>query len=346
MSETVERRLLELLDHPTESPYGNPIPGLDELGEDGGGEDFMADVEPLSDAAGSAEALVHVQADLRGDAEGRGADGRSAPRRRPARQDRHDRDDRRRASWSAPAVRPPSSCTRRPSTSSCAAEPGSGAAESPDIRDSPGSHPSIRCTPGDSGAQLRQPLAAPDLDLVRRQLVAAGHAAVDDHDRRARASAARLTNRRPLITVRRRPGHQQRAVVAERLDRGVAARRPARRARSPRRTRRRGLSAPPHVAGGTTKSSVSSRSTSPSGRVGAAACALEPAGVELVEPLLQCRARRRTTAGEADDVGDPAVQGDHAAAARGLVEAVDVLGDQQLGVRGAATARCPSLGSA
>src|SRR5690348_11698011 len=33
MSETVERRLLELLGHPTESPYGNPIPGLDELGD-------------------------------------------------------------------------------------------------------------------------------------------------------------------------------------------------------------------------------------------------------------------------------------------------------------------------
>ena len=33
MSETVERRLLELLDHPTSSPYGNPIPGLSELGE-------------------------------------------------------------------------------------------------------------------------------------------------------------------------------------------------------------------------------------------------------------------------------------------------------------------------
>ena len=33
MSETVERRLLEILDHPTVSPYGNPIPGLDELGE-------------------------------------------------------------------------------------------------------------------------------------------------------------------------------------------------------------------------------------------------------------------------------------------------------------------------
>lgn len=33
MSETVERRLLELLGHPTVSPYGNPIPGLDELGD-------------------------------------------------------------------------------------------------------------------------------------------------------------------------------------------------------------------------------------------------------------------------------------------------------------------------
>ena len=32
MSEQVERRLLELLGHPTESPYGNPIPGLEELG--------------------------------------------------------------------------------------------------------------------------------------------------------------------------------------------------------------------------------------------------------------------------------------------------------------------------
>ncbi|MET9358326.1 metal-dependent transcriptional regulator [Streptomyces sp. NPDC006617] len=32
MSEAVERRLLRLLRHPTESPYGNPIPGLEELG--------------------------------------------------------------------------------------------------------------------------------------------------------------------------------------------------------------------------------------------------------------------------------------------------------------------------
>ena len=33
MSEQVERRLVELLGHPTESPYGNPIPGLDQLGD-------------------------------------------------------------------------------------------------------------------------------------------------------------------------------------------------------------------------------------------------------------------------------------------------------------------------
>lgn len=52
MSETVERRLLKLLNHPTESPYGNPIPGLAELGEEKVGETFMAGVEPLSKAAG------------------------------------------------------------------------------------------------------------------------------------------------------------------------------------------------------------------------------------------------------------------------------------------------------
>jgi DtxR family transcriptional regulator, Mn-dependent transcriptional regulator len=31
MSENVERRILEILGHPTTSPYGNPIPGLGEL---------------------------------------------------------------------------------------------------------------------------------------------------------------------------------------------------------------------------------------------------------------------------------------------------------------------------
>ena len=48
MSEAVERRLLELLDHPTESPYGTPIPGLDELGETTMSEDFRVGVVALA----------------------------------------------------------------------------------------------------------------------------------------------------------------------------------------------------------------------------------------------------------------------------------------------------------
>jgi DtxR family Mn-dependent transcriptional regulator len=60
MSETVERRLLELLDHPTESPYGNPIPGLAELGESerAGSRDRTTDVQPL-------DAVVRAVAETR-----------------------------------------------------------------------------------------------------------------------------------------------------------------------------------------------------------------------------------------------------------------------------------------
>ncbi|WP_109508089.1 metal-dependent transcriptional regulator [Nocardioides speluncae] len=61
MSETVERRLVELLGHPTSSPYGNPIPGLDELGEEQLGEEFMDGVEALSEVAGPDDARVHVR---------------------------------------------------------------------------------------------------------------------------------------------------------------------------------------------------------------------------------------------------------------------------------------------
>ena len=60
MSESVERRLLELLDHPTESPYGNPIPGLAELGEDAA-EDFMAGVSSLAEVAGAETLRVQVR---------------------------------------------------------------------------------------------------------------------------------------------------------------------------------------------------------------------------------------------------------------------------------------------
>jgi DtxR family Mn-dependent transcriptional regulator len=60
MSETVERRLVELLDHPTQSPYGNPIPGLGELGEASAGE-FLDGMELLSDLAGEEQANVRVR---------------------------------------------------------------------------------------------------------------------------------------------------------------------------------------------------------------------------------------------------------------------------------------------
>jgi DtxR family Mn-dependent transcriptional regulator len=43
MSDAVEQRLIALLGHPTESPYGNPIPGLEELGESGATEAFLGE---------------------------------------------------------------------------------------------------------------------------------------------------------------------------------------------------------------------------------------------------------------------------------------------------------------
>jgi DtxR family Mn-dependent transcriptional regulator len=60
MSEQVERKILEILGHPTESPYGNPIPGLDELG-DSPAVAFMAGVTSLVDAvAGSTDSVTAV----------------------------------------------------------------------------------------------------------------------------------------------------------------------------------------------------------------------------------------------------------------------------------------------
>jgi len=54
MSEQVERRVLEMLDHPKESPYGNPIPGLEELGDDPA-EHFMTGVVNLVERVRIAE---------------------------------------------------------------------------------------------------------------------------------------------------------------------------------------------------------------------------------------------------------------------------------------------------
>jgi DtxR family Mn-dependent transcriptional regulator len=57
MSEQVERRLIELLDHPTESPYGNPIPGLDELGDAPAGR-FLEGVVNIVDRVAEASEPV------------------------------------------------------------------------------------------------------------------------------------------------------------------------------------------------------------------------------------------------------------------------------------------------
>ncbi len=51
MSETVERRVLALLDNPTVSPYGNPIPGLQELDASLSAPEFRAGLRSLREAA-------------------------------------------------------------------------------------------------------------------------------------------------------------------------------------------------------------------------------------------------------------------------------------------------------
>jgi DtxR family Mn-dependent transcriptional regulator len=58
MSETVERRLLEILGHPTESPYGNPIPGLLELGEGGDSDDYLGGLVALTDLPPATTSVV------------------------------------------------------------------------------------------------------------------------------------------------------------------------------------------------------------------------------------------------------------------------------------------------
>ncbi len=60
MSEAVERRLVEVLDHPTESPYGNPIPGLEELGGRPSGNQFMDGVTSLTTVISDIERSVDV----------------------------------------------------------------------------------------------------------------------------------------------------------------------------------------------------------------------------------------------------------------------------------------------
>lgn len=57
MSDAVERRLVELLDHPHTSPFGNPIPGLAELGDD---EWEAGEWRPLSGELSAQPRLVRI----------------------------------------------------------------------------------------------------------------------------------------------------------------------------------------------------------------------------------------------------------------------------------------------
>ncbi len=60
MSERVERKILAMIGDHRESPYGNPIPGLDELGETPN-EEFRAGVSSLTTLAGAEAGVVIVR---------------------------------------------------------------------------------------------------------------------------------------------------------------------------------------------------------------------------------------------------------------------------------------------
>src|SRR3982074_2008064 len=61
MSEAVERKLVKLLDHPTTSPYGNPIPGLDKLGEGEPAPPAEADLVRLDEFSRAGGGKVEVR---------------------------------------------------------------------------------------------------------------------------------------------------------------------------------------------------------------------------------------------------------------------------------------------
>lgn len=60
ISTDVERRLIDVLNAPTESPYGNPIPALDALGSVSCCESFLEGVQVLSERLGDGRAHLVV----------------------------------------------------------------------------------------------------------------------------------------------------------------------------------------------------------------------------------------------------------------------------------------------
>lgn len=60
MSEKVERKILGLIGEGLESPYGNPIPGLAELGVEQE-EDFLTGLRTLAAVVGDAPSVVTIR---------------------------------------------------------------------------------------------------------------------------------------------------------------------------------------------------------------------------------------------------------------------------------------------
>lgn len=58
MSDSVEKRVYELLEHPTRSPYGNTIPGLEQLDSEARATDTDGDERPLSVVAPGSKVRV------------------------------------------------------------------------------------------------------------------------------------------------------------------------------------------------------------------------------------------------------------------------------------------------
>ncbi|GAA2674866.1 MULTISPECIES: metal-dependent transcriptional regulator [Actinosynnema] len=61
MSEAVERKLVKLLGNPTTSPYGNPIPGLDKLGDGEPAPPVEADLQRIDEVARRGGGQVEVK---------------------------------------------------------------------------------------------------------------------------------------------------------------------------------------------------------------------------------------------------------------------------------------------
>jgi hypothetical protein len=182
--------------------------------------------------------------------------------------------------------------------------------------------------------QLREPGPDAGVELVGRQVVGAGGAAVDDDDGYAGARGPAYEPEAGHHRERRAGDEQRTVVLDQRVD-GVEA--------AGHDRRRDVLAEEDDVwledaaarlargddeAGGLLELDVEVRP------VDERAERVAESRVESGQAFLEPGSRGHLGAGQAHDLGDPAVQRHEASAAGGLVQPVDVLGDQQLGIEG------------